>query len=731
MRDTLLTFAFTAGLGVALAGCTSTVESTNEASTALKDLSPAAVKAADEFIWLEEIGGDKALEWVRAQNAKSKAVLEADPRFDAFRKEALDILTAQDRTPTPRFRADGISNFWQDRDHPRGVWRHASLASYRTGRPDWQTLLDVDALAKAEKTNWIYKGSNCLQPGETRCLISISEGGEDAVTVREFDTTATRFVEGGFSLPRGKHDITWLDQDTLIVATDFGPGTLTESGYPFIAKTLKRGQRLAQATELYRGDARDGGYGVGASVMHDKAGHVLAVIVSRPLDTFRSEYWEVVGGMPVRLKLPERIDVRGALPGTPIRLVFTVDDPWTIGGVQVAAGALLAVPIEWLRAGNERHAAANKTRITVFEPGPRQSFDGIALFDDRIVTALYDNVKGKAVAFTDQGDKGWVQSLLPSPENAAVHLGSSSRRTGRLFYTYEGFLTPSTLSLAEVTHNTAQVVRAAPAKFDGSTHVVEQFEATSADGTKIPYFVTRPKDVVLDGTIPTMMFGYGGFQVSYPPAYKPELGKIWLERGGAYVVANIRGGGEFGPAWHQAALKANRQRAFDDFAAVAADLATRKIASAQHLGIYGRSNGGVLTSVTLTQHPELIGAAVIESPLVDMLRYHELPPGASWIGEYGDPRIPEDAVVIAKYSAYQAAKPGVKYPEVYVTTNMRDDRVHPGHARKFAARLQKMGHPVLYFENIEGGHSNDSDPILNAARWARHYVYLARALGLK
>jgi prolyl oligopeptidase len=696
-----------------------------------KSLTPDAVKAADEFLWLEDINGEKAMEWVKAENEKTKAVLEADPRYAVFQKEALAILTAQDRTPTPRFRAGGIDNFWQDQTNVHGLWRQTTLDSYRSVSPKWETVLDIDALSKAENANWIYKGSDCLEPAETLCLVSLSDGGKDAVVVREFDSRAKKFVEGGFNIPEGKHRISWLDQDTLLVATDFGQGSLTESGYPFIVKTLNRGQTLDQATELYRGEAGDGGYGVSPAVLRDGKGKVLAVIVSRPLDTFRSETWEIVDGKPVKLNLPERATVQGAFAreGDP-RLVFTVEEAWSLNGRDVGPGALMSVSTRLLRPRPANQIIVDNADYSVFEPNERQSIEEVAVMDDRIVATVYDNVKGRAVVFEDKGENGWPETALPSPENVAIHLGSTSRSSGRIFYTYEGFLTPSTLSLAEVRTGKADVVKQAPARFDASKDMVEQFEATSSDGVKIPYFVVRPKDAPLDGSTPTVMFGYGGFQVSYPPAYKPELGRLWLERGGAYVVANIRGGGEFGPAWHQAALKGKRQIAFDDFAAVAADLATRKITSPQHLAIYGRSNGGVLTSVTLTQHPELIGGAVIESPLVDMLRYHELPPGASWMGEYGDPRIPDEAAFIAKYSGYQNVKTGANYPEVYITTNTRDDRVHPGHARKFAARLQAMGHPALYYENTEGGHSNDSDPILNSERWARHYVYLARRLGL-
>jgi prolyl oligopeptidase len=697
-------------------------------------LTPAAIAAADDFLWLEEVTGTRATRWVNDQNKKTEAVFKADPRYEAFRVEALSILTAQDRIPAPTFRGEGIDNFWQDGKNVRGLWRSTTLESYKSDKPKWTTVLDIDALAKRENANWIYKGADCLAPDEKLCLLSLSDGGKDAVRVREFDTAKKTFVAKGFDIPEGKHRIAWLDKDTLLVATDFGKGSLTESGYPFIVKSLKRGQKLAEASEVYRGSAKDGGYGVSPRVMRDSKGQVLATLVSRPLDTFRGEVWDISSGKPVKLNLPERATIRGMLGkagGAPPRLVFTVEEAWEISGQSAGAGSLMAVPMRMLLPPPPGVGLVMSNRdLVVFSPSARQSVEDVRVFDERIAAGVYDNVRGRAIVFTDKGGfGGWQENPVKIPENVAIHLGSSAREAEQAFFTYEGFLTPSTLNIADIAALTSEKVKEAPKRFDASGHVVEQFEATSRDGTKVPYFVVRPKGE-LTGKTPTMMFGYGGFQVSYPPVYKPELGKIWLERGGAYVIANIRGGGEFGPAWHQAALKANRQRAFDDFAAVAADLAARKITSAKNLGIYGRSNGGVLTSVTMTQHPELIGGAVIESPLVDMMRYHELPPGASWMGEYGDPRIPAEAKFISAYSAYQNLKPDQKYPEVYITTNTRDDRVHPGHARKFAARLQAMGYPALYFENTQGGHSNDSDPIINSERWARHYVYLARSLGM-
>ena len=689
-----------------------------------RDLTPAGVAAADDHLALEQVDGAEAMAFVAEENRKSLAALTGDPRYETFREEALAILTAEDRIPMPSFLGDGIGNFWQDAANPKGVWRRTTLDSYRTASPQWETLLDIDALAKAEGRDWVFKGADCLAPDETRCLINLSDGGKDAVVVREFDTTTKTFLDDGFSLPEGKHRIEWLDRDTLLVATDFGAGTMTESGYPFIVKTLKRGQTLAQATEVYRGEQGDGGYGVSPAVYRNKDGQVTAVIITRPLDTFRSETWSVAhDGATTRLALPDRVSVFGAQRDL---LIFSNDEAWRFRGIDYKPGSLLSMPLASLQAGDD--VAISNQAAMIYEPAARQSLGAVRVLDQHVVAALSDNVAGRLAVFQNRGESGWSRQDVAIPENIAVGLGDSSKSKGEVFVSTQGFLTPPTLSLASIGSDGLTELKSAPAKFDASTHVVEQYEAVSTDGTKIPYFITRPRDMKLDGSNPTILFGYGGFQLSMNPAYKPEMGKLWLERGGVFVNANIRGGGEFGPDWHQAALDGDRQRAFDDFAAVARDLEQRGVTSPRRLGIYGRSNGGVLTSVSITQHPELFNAAVIESPLIDMLRYHELPAGASWIGEYGDPRIPEEAAWIAKYSAYQQLRPDVEYPRVYVTTNTRDDRVHPGHARKFAARLGAQGHDHLYYEDTAGGHSNDADPVANARRWARHYVYLAQQL---
>ena len=689
------------------------------------DLTPAGVRAADDHLALEEVEGAEAMAFVAESNRKALAALEGDRRYETFRQQAFDILSATDRIPSPSFLGEGIGNFWQDAQNPKGIWRRTTLESYRSADTRWETLIDVDALARAEGRDWVWKGADCLAPDETRCLVNLSDGGKDAVVVREFDTTTKSFVHGGFALPEGKHRIEWLDRDTLLVATDFGPNTLTESGYPFIVKALKRGQTLAQATEVYRGDIGAAGYGVSPSVYRDADGEILAVLINRPLDTFRAETWELRGMGARQLRLPERVNVHGVMGQ---HLILTLDEDWTRGGQTVKAGALIAADLVGLRSVPGPGDIPSRDRDgVIFAPGERQSIDSVRVMSDSILAVVSDNVVGTLKRF-DPGAGGWTAADIPVPANSAVGLGDSSKSRGQVFLSTQGFLTPPTLSLADVPTARITELRSAPAKFDASTHVVEQFEATSSDGTKIPYFVTRPRDMAMDGTAPTILFGYGGFQVSFPPAYKPEMGKLWLENGGVFVQANIRGGGEFGPEWHQSVLKENRQLAFDDYAAVARDLHRRGITSPRRTGIYGRSNGGVLTSVTVTQHPELINAAVIESPLIDMLRYHELPAGASWIGEYGDPRIPEEAAFIARYSAYQQLRPDAEYPRVYITTNTRDDRVHPGHARKFAARLADMGHDHVYYEETAGGHSNDADPVANARRWARHYVYLSQQL---
>jgi len=667
----------------------------------------------DPFLWLEDVQGTRALQWVGTQNEKTLAALEKDPRFESFHTEALAFLTATDRIPTPDFRAGGVDNFWQDAANPHGLWRHTSLDSYASPVPQWRTVLDLDVLSKAEDTNWIWKGSDCLPPADQRCLLQLSDGGKDAVVVREFDAAAGAFVEGGFRLPEGKQFSEWLDVDTLLVGRDWGGDTLTESGYAFVLKRWKRGTPLAEAQEVFRGQRTD----VYASpeLLRDSEGRLQAVLVNRAVTFFESEFWLLGDAAPTRVPLPRKASFQAFVGG---QVVFTIEEDWG----RFKQGALLAYSLAALKAD-----AAKARPTLILQPGPRQAIDAVAATQGRLLVNVYEDVKGALDVYTPVKDR-WTRKRLALPKNASVGITATSSAHERLFVKSQGFLEPTALWLGDASTGTVKQVKALPARFDASSHRVDQYWTASKDGTRVPYFVVRSRTRKLDGAAPTLVHAYGGFQVSKTPVYLPEVGKLWLERGGAFVVANIRGGGEFGPRWHQSALREHRQRAFDDFAAVLEDLVRRKVSSPRRMGIYGRSNGGVLTSVAMTQHPELFNAAVIESPLIDMLRYHKLPAGASWVGEYGNPEVPGDAAFIAKYSAYQNLKAGVRYPKPYITTNTKDDRVHPGHARKFAARLEAMGLPYLYYENTDGGHSNDADPLLNARRWALHHVYLAQQL---
>lgn len=681
-----------------------------QAQSAGPPASPPRAGAPDPFQWLEEVDSPRAMAWVEAQNAKAQARLDGDPRYEALLAEARAIFSAEDRIATPSFRAGGVDNLWQDDANPHGLWRHASLEAYAAGAPDWTTILDIDVLAEAENRNWFFQWAECLKPSDTLCLVELSDGGGDAVEIREFDTNAKAFVEGGFKLAEGKQNAVWLDPDTLLVAREWTPGEVTESGYAYVLKSLTRD---GATIELYRGAPTD--VSVSPLVLRGEGGRADAVIARRGLTFYDSDYMLLGGPEPVRLPLPKKAEYEAYVSG---QVVFSLQEAHG----DLPQGALVAFDLAALKAD----PAGAKAQL-IFAPGPRQAIKQVGATDSRLVVAILENVKG-AVDVWRFADGAWTSSRLTLPGDANITLTDLSGASDQLFLKIEGFLTPTSLWLADAAALSARQIAALPDRFDPTTHLVEQHWATSSDGAQIPYFVVRPKAAPLDGQIPTLMLGYGGFEIAMPPRYMPEAGKLWFARGGAFVMANIRGGGEFGPAWHQSVLREKRQLAFDDFAAVARDLTARGITSPRRLGIYGRSNGGVLTSVSMTQHPELWSAVVIESPLVDMLRYHRLPAGASWIGEYGDPEVPEDYAFIARYSAYQNLKAGTAYPEAYITTNTRDDRVHPGHARKFAAALAALDAPVIYYEPTFGGHANDADPQLNAARWARHYVYLMQRL---
>ena len=676
-----------------------------------------AAQRSDPYTWMEEIQGERALAWAKAENERSLKVLEADPQFAGLHADALAIVNAKDRIPAVGFAGnDELRNFWQDPEHVRGIWRRTTLASYRSDAPEWELLLDVDALATKENANWVWKGVTCLPPEDRLCLVSLSDAGKDAVTVREFDTRTKAFVPGGFSLAEGKHGLTWLDADTILVATEWEKGQLTPSGYPYIIKSVKRGQALSEATELFRGDQKD--VGADPFVLRDADGAVQAAMATRYIDTFTSAYYFIGGQPSVKLPLPLKSTIRGLVQG---KLVFTLEEDWPDRNLK--EGDLAAYDLAALKAD-----PGNAVPQLVLRPGARESIEEVASTRTRLVVALYENVKG-AIVVLDPKDGAWTRSRLDQlPGNSSVGIVSTSDRSDRLVASVEGFLTPTTHWLADGATGHVERLKALAPRFDASNLVVEQYEASSKDGTKIPYFVVRQKGVDFVGAAPTLLYAYGGFQISMTPWYSGVIGKLWLERGGNFVVANIRGGGEFGPAWHNAGLKENRQRVYDDFFAVSEDLIARKITSARRLGIMGGSNGGLLMGVAMTQHPEFYHAIVIQVPLFDMIGYTHIGAGASWVGEYGDPAIPAERAVIEKYSPYQKLAAGKAYPEVFLETSTADDRVHPAHARKAAARLKELGYPYFYYENMEGGHSAGANLNQVALTDALEYTYLSRKL---
>lgn len=678
----------------------------------------AAAPDDDPYTWMEEIEGARALDWAKAENARSLPQLQNDPRYAGLYADALKIATAKDRIPGVWFAGDGsLRDYWQDAEHVRGVWRTASLDSYRTGEPQWRTILDLDSLSKAEGANWVWKGADCLAPDDRLCLVNLSNGGKDAVEIREFDAVAGTFVEGGFRLPEGKHRIDWIDRDTLLVVTEWNKGEITTSSYPYIAKLLKRGQPLSAAKQVFAGQKTDGGYGVQSIVLRDPAGAVKAVVIQRPLDTFNAEYYLLVGDRPLKLDLPKKSSIQGYLDG---RVIVSLEEDWAAKGMK--EGDLVDFDLAALKRKPDA-----LTPSLVLRPTESQSVEQVATTKGRLVVALLDYVKGQVLSFRRAGD-AWTSTKLDLPKDSTIGIASASDHDDRLILNVTGYLTPSSQWLADAAAGAPQQLRSLPARFDASDMKVEQHWATSKDGTKVPYFVVSKKDVKLDGSNPTLLYAYGGFLVSQTPAYAATAGKLWLEKGGVYVVANIRGGGEFGPRWHNAGLKLNRMRVYDDFFAVSEDLIARKITNPKKLGIMGGSNGGLLMGVALTKRPELYNAVVIQVPLFDMIGYDHIGAGSSWIGEYGDPKVPEERAMLMSYSPYQNLKPGQPYPRVFIETSTKDDRVHPAHARKAAARLKEYGYDYLYYENIDGGHAAAANLNERAMRQALEYTYLMQRL---
>ena len=627
---------------------------------------------ADKYIYLEDVSSPRALAWVKDENARSAKVLEADPHFQPFVAEALKIAEDPDRLAMPEEKGDDIYNFWRDAQHLHGILRKTSKADYLSPTPHWKTVIDYDALAAADKTSWVSHGLDCKYPGNDLCMVTLSAGGEDASTQREFDLRNGQFVAGGFILPTSKQSVTWRDADTLYVARDWGPGTMTKSGYPFVVKEWKRGTPLESAREVYRGKQTD--IQAAVSVLDDAQGDKLTIF-ERGIDFFSHEVEVLTPAGPKNLAIPLKSNLAGLLDG---RLLLTIDEDWTPAGHNrtFKQGSLLEMNLKQVLAD-----PAHLKPAVVFEPSSEEFMEGASTTRSHLLITTLNHVQGRAYVYTPS-PSGWTRKPLPVPQNAAVAVVDASNTTEDFFLLISGFLTPSSVYAGSADTAKLALARSQKALFDASNQIVEQFDATSTDGTKVPYFVVHEKGIKYDGSNPTLLTAYGGFQLSETPSYSAYTGKLWLEHGGVFALANIRGGGEFGPAWHEAGLKTKRQHIYDDFAAVGQDLITRKITSPKHLGIQGGSNGGLLMGVEMTQHPDLWGAVVIQVPLLDMLRFEQIAAGASWVGEYGTVSVPEERTFPRWHQPLQPAQARRKLPDAAHLHH------HQGRPRRPPARPQ-------------------------------------------
>ena len=726
MRRTLTSLAAIA----LLAGCTTepkddTMAEAEQASASAPaeiTLTEAAA-GSDPYIWMEDVEGLRALEWVRGQNERSLGVLKADPNYAGFEADMLAIANSDERIPYGTVRDGFVYNFWQDATNVRGLWRRATEASYETDTPEWETVLDFDKLATDEDKNWVFKGADCFHPEgmrKTLCMISLSDGGKDAVIQREFDLDAKEFNSDGFVTREAKQGTAWAGYDTMLIGTDWGEGTITESGYPYIVKRWERGTPIEDAVELLRGQSTD--VGVWPMTLELEDGRVLQGAVEA--DTFfTSTYWLFPegGGDPVKWPLPQKATITDIYKGN---VLVTLQQDWAPDWQDESyqTGDLIAFDLETFLGGE-----MTPPMDLVFRPTDKQAVNSVSVARGAALLSINDNVVSRLLRL-EPGTNGWTTEAIDLPGQGKASIAFADKDETTVFLNYEGFLSPDSLLKYDVASGAITPLKSLPAKFDAGGLVVEQHEATSADGTKIPYFLVHREDMQPDSSTPTLLYGYGGFEVSMRPSYSTTIGKLWLENGGAYVLANIRGGGEFGPAWHAAGLKENRQRIYDDFIAVGEDLIASKVTSSEHLGIMGGSNGGLLMGVMLTQRPDLWNAVVVQVPLLDMLRYHTLLAGASWVDEYGNPDIAEERAFLETYSPYQNFDASTDYPTPFFVTSTKDDRVHPAHARKMAKLFQDADKPFFYYENVDGGHSAAANQQERARRSALEFTYLTGRL---
>ncbi len=666
----------------------------------------------DPFLWLEEVHGEKALAWVAEQDQRVHVALASDPAFGEIQKHTLAVLQADDRIAEGRRRGDWIYDFWRDAEHPRGIYRRATAKSYLAGDPAWEVVLDLDALAEKEGRIWVWKGIALRYPGYRRGLLWLSDGGSHAVVIREFDIPSRRFVEGGFHLPEAKGEMGWIDADTVYVDTDFGPGSLTASGYPRIVKRWKRGTPLSEAAVVFEG--KPDSVSVGAE--RDHYGPKTLDWLHHGTTFYTSEQYLLDGDEKIRIDIPETARIETFFDG---QILIQLRKDWEVGEKAYPAGTVLSISLEDLEAGK-------RTFTVFFEPDDTTSLTYLTRTKSYVLAVLMQDVRDALFRYDRAEDGTWRRKEIPFPGHGTTWLSNTDPERDAFMVSYSSFLQPETLYLVDAGSLRKTVLDSAPERFDPSPYSSQQLFATSEDGTRVPYFLIGPKDLEPNGAHPTLLHGYGGFSIPQRPHYLGAMGENWLARGGVYVLANIRGGGEYGPRWHDAARREGRHRAFEDFEAVAEDLIARKITSPAHLGIRGGSNGGLLVGACLTRRPDLFGAVVCQAPLLDMRRYSKLLAGPSWIAEYGDPDVPEDWAFLRKYSPYQNVFAGRHYPPVLFTTSTRDDRVHPGHARKMAAKMASMGYDVLFYENTEGGHAGAAD-----ARQRAHVTALVTTFLLK
>jgi len=682
--------------------------------------------SADPYLWLEDVEGDRALTWVRERNRASEGEITHRPDFESTREQLLQILQSRERIPYVQRAGGQVYNLWTDEKNPRGLLRRTTLADYATRDPHWEPVLDVDALGAAEHVSWVWGGMQCVpastEAQENRCLVSLSRGGSDAKVYREFDLDRKAFVDGGFTLPEAKSDVAWIDRDTIYVGTDFGAGSMTTSGYPRTFRRWQRGTPLAQAPTVF--EVKAGDVAAGVSIEHSPGFETH--LFERAIDFFRSENFVLRGDKLVRIDKPEL----AVLHLNRELMVLELRAPYTAGGKTYPNGAVIATNFEAFLAGDRNFDV-------LFEPTSTRSLarGGIGFTRSRVLLSIQDNVVGVVEELWREGG-AWKRRTVMPPGKGTLWVAplhhealANDALAENYWMGYADFLTPDSLFLAHTGSDARELLKQRPKFFDADGMRVEQAFATSRDGTRVPYFIVWPRKPSANGANPTLLYGYGGFQVSMTPSYSAGIGRAWLDRGGVFVMANIRGGGEFGPEWHSAAMKEHKQRSYDDFIAVAEDLVARKITTPAHLGIEGGSNGGLLVGAVMTQRPDLFGAVVCQVPLLDMKRYSKLLAGASWMAEYGDPDKADEWAYIRLYSPYQNVRKDVKYPRALFTTSTRDDRVHPGHARKMVARLTEQGHDVLYFENIEGGHGGAADAKQRAYVTALEISYLWMQLG--